>query len=86
MRSAAVKVRPGDKIRFSKINPDDMGRMTKEEACTRFVDSTRWAAFSAPSSLSLRAHRSTCLRLPPIRPSPKCREVSRPRLARRHDR
>ena len=38
MKSAAVKVRPGDKIGFSKIDPDDMGKMTKEEACTRFVD------------------------------------------------
>jgi len=37
MKSAAVKVRPGDKIRLSKIDPDDTGKMTKEEACTRFV-------------------------------------------------
>lgn len=38
MKSAAVKVRPGDKIRLSKIDPDDTGGMNKEEACTRFVD------------------------------------------------
>jgi hypothetical protein len=37
MKSAAVKVRPGDKIRLSKIDPDDRGKMTKEEACVRFV-------------------------------------------------
>ena len=34
MKSAAVKVWPGDKIRLSKI---DTGKMTKEEACARFV-------------------------------------------------
>ena len=32
MKSAAVKVRPGDKIRLSKIDPDDTGKLTKEEA------------------------------------------------------
>jgi hypothetical protein len=37
MKSAAVKVRPGDKIRLSKIDPDDTSKMTKEEACARFV-------------------------------------------------
>jgi hypothetical protein len=35
MKSATVKVRPGDKIRLSKIDPDDAGRMTEKEACTR---------------------------------------------------
>ena len=38
MKSAAVKARPGDKIRLSKIDPDDTGSMSKEEACTRFVE------------------------------------------------
>ena len=39
MKSAAVKnAAPGGKIRLSKIDPDDTGKMTKEEACTRFVD------------------------------------------------
>jgi PPK2 family polyphosphate:nucleotide phosphotransferase len=38
MKSAAVKARPGDKIRLSKIDPDANAGMSKEEACTRFVD------------------------------------------------
>jgi PPK2 family polyphosphate:nucleotide phosphotransferase len=38
MKSTAVKARPGDKIRLSKIDPGDTGGMSKEEACTRFVD------------------------------------------------
>lgn len=38
MKSAAVKARPGDKIRLSKIDPDDTGGMSKEEACTRFLE------------------------------------------------
>jgi PPK2 family polyphosphate:nucleotide phosphotransferase len=38
MKSAAVKVRPGHKIRLSKIDPDDTGGMSKEDACARFVD------------------------------------------------
>jgi PPK2 family polyphosphate:nucleotide phosphotransferase len=38
MKSAAVKARPGDKIRLSKIDPDDTGELSKEEAYTRFVD------------------------------------------------
>ena len=38
MKSAAVKVCLGDKIRLSKIDPDDTGKMTKKEACTRFVE------------------------------------------------
>ncbi len=37
MKSAAVKVRPSDKIRLSKIDPDNTGKMTKEEACAGFV-------------------------------------------------
>jgi hypothetical protein len=37
MESAAVKVRPGDKIRLSKIDPDDTDKLTKKEACARFV-------------------------------------------------
>ena len=39
MKSAAIKVRPGDKIRLSKL---DTGKTTKEEACTRLVDRS-WA-------------------------------------------
>jgi len=38
MKSAAVKVRPGDKIRLSKIDPDDTVGMSKKDACTRFVE------------------------------------------------
>ena len=38
MKSAAVKARPGDKIRLSKIDPDDTGGISKKEVCTRFVD------------------------------------------------
>jgi PPK2 family polyphosphate:nucleotide phosphotransferase len=38
MKSAAVKVRPGDKIRLSKIDPDETGGISKDEACARFVD------------------------------------------------
>jgi PPK2 family polyphosphate:nucleotide phosphotransferase len=37
MKSTAVKARPGDKIRLSKIDPDDTGEFGKEEAYTRFV-------------------------------------------------
>lgn len=36
MKSAAVKARPADKIRLSKIDPGDTGGMNKKEACTRF--------------------------------------------------
>ena len=39
MKSAAVKVCPGKKIRLSRIDPDDTGSVTnKEKACTRFAD------------------------------------------------
>jgi hypothetical protein len=38
MKSAAVKARPGDKIRLSKIDPDDTGSVSKEEACALFVE------------------------------------------------
>ena len=38
MKSAAIKVRPGHKIRLSKIDPDDTGGRSKEEACARLVD------------------------------------------------
>ena len=38
MKSGAIKVRPGHKIRLSKIDPDDTGGMSKEEACARSVD------------------------------------------------
>jgi hypothetical protein len=38
MKSAAVKARHGDKIRLSKIEPDDTGGISEKEACTRFVD------------------------------------------------
>jgi hypothetical protein len=31
MKSATVKVRPGDKNRLSKSDPDDTSKMTKEE-------------------------------------------------------
>ena len=31
-------MRPGDKIRLSKIDPDDTGGMSKSEACKRIVD------------------------------------------------
>jgi hypothetical protein len=30
-------VRPGDKIRLSKIDPDDTDKLTKKEAGARFV-------------------------------------------------
>ena|ERR1700720_813153 len=36
MKSAAVKVRPGDMIRLSKIDPGDAGDMNKKEACRQF--------------------------------------------------
>jgi PPK2 family polyphosphate:nucleotide phosphotransferase len=36
MKSAAIRTRPGDKIRLSKIDPDDTGGMNKKEACARF--------------------------------------------------
>ena len=36
MKSPAVKVEPGHKIRLSKIDPDDTGGLSKEEACSRF--------------------------------------------------
>jgi PPK2 family polyphosphate:nucleotide phosphotransferase len=38
MKSAAVKARPSNKIRLSKIDPDDTGGMGKEEACARLAD------------------------------------------------
>src|SRR6267378_4285156 len=38
MKSAAVKARPGDKIRLSKIDPDDTGGANKKKACKRFAD------------------------------------------------
>ena len=38
MKSATVKARPGHKIRLSKIDPDDMAGLTKEEACARFSE------------------------------------------------
>jgi PPK2 family polyphosphate:nucleotide phosphotransferase len=38
MKSAAIKVRSGRTIRLSKIDPDDTGGMSKEEACARLVD------------------------------------------------
>src|ERR1700682_1375461 len=38
MKSGAIKVRPGHKIRLSKIDPDDTGGMSKEAACARSVD------------------------------------------------
>lgn len=38
MKSATVKVRSGDKIRLSQIDPDDTGKMTKEDACSRFFE------------------------------------------------
>ncbi|MGH8102326.1 MAG: polyphosphate kinase 2 family protein, partial [Chthoniobacterales bacterium] len=38
MKSATIKVRSGDKIRLSKIDPNDTGKMTKKEACSRFFE------------------------------------------------
>src|SRR5437763_10574405 len=38
MKSATIKVRTGDKIHLSKIDPNDNGKMIKEEACARFVE------------------------------------------------
>jgi PPK2 family polyphosphate:nucleotide phosphotransferase len=38
MKSAAVNARPGDKIRLSKIDPDDTGELSQGEAYTRFVE------------------------------------------------
>ena len=38
MKSAAVKARPGDKIRLSEIDPNGTGGISKKEACTRFLD------------------------------------------------
>jgi len=38
MKSATVKVRSGDKIRLSQIDPDDSGKMTREKACSRFFE------------------------------------------------
>jgi PPK2 family polyphosphate:nucleotide phosphotransferase len=38
MKSATIKVRSGDKIRLSKIDPNDTGKMIKEEACARLVE------------------------------------------------
>src|ERR1700726_2022693 len=38
MKSATIKVRSGDKIRLSEIDPNDTGKMIKEEACARLVE------------------------------------------------
>jgi PPK2 family polyphosphate:nucleotide phosphotransferase len=38
MKSAAVKTRPGHKIRLSKIDPDDTGGRSKKEACSRLAE------------------------------------------------
>jgi polyphosphate kinase 2 (PPK2 family) len=38
MKTNVVIVRPGDKIRLSKIDPDDTGVANKKKACKRFVD------------------------------------------------
>jgi PPK2 family polyphosphate:nucleotide phosphotransferase len=38
MKSNVVVVKGGDKVRLSKIDPDDTGGMNKERACARFVD------------------------------------------------
>lgn len=38
MKAAITKARPGHKIRLSKINPDDTGRITKDKALDRFVE------------------------------------------------
>ena len=50
MNSAAVKVRPGDKSRLSKSDPDDTSKTTKEEPHA-LCPSTRWA-----SSFSCRSN------------------------------
>jgi PPK2 family polyphosphate:nucleotide phosphotransferase len=38
VKSTAIKVSPGDKVRLSRIDPDDTGKLDKDEACARFVD------------------------------------------------
>src|ERR1700719_4320053 len=38
VKSATVKVRPGHRIRLSKIDPDDTGGLSREEACSRFAE------------------------------------------------
>jgi PPK2 family polyphosphate:nucleotide phosphotransferase len=38
LKSNVVTVRPGDKIRLSKIDPDDTGDLSQEKACARFYD------------------------------------------------
>jgi PPK2 family polyphosphate:nucleotide phosphotransferase len=38
MKTAAVTARPGHKVRLSKIDPDDTGGVTKEEAIERFEE------------------------------------------------
>ena len=38
MKAAMVKARPGHGIRLAKINPDDTGRITKDQALERFVE------------------------------------------------
>ena len=38
MKAAMVKARPGHRIRLAKINPDDTGRITKDQALDRFVE------------------------------------------------
>ena len=38
MKSVAVTICPGDKIKLSKIDPDDTGRYNKEEALQRFSE------------------------------------------------
>jgi hypothetical protein len=38
VKTNAVIVNQGDKIRLSKIDPDDAGGASKKKACTVFVD------------------------------------------------
>ena len=72
MNSAAVKVRPGDKSRLSKSDPDDTSKTTKEEACARFVDLGEKISRKAKESLAL-----------PARPKPS-RRWEQSRMGGRH--
>jgi len=65
MKSAAVKARPGDKIRLSKIDPDDTGGISKKEACTRFVDlREEISLLQEKLDRSLRTRFALCARFP----------------------
>ncbi|HSP46012.1 MAG TPA: polyphosphate kinase 2 family protein [Chthoniobacterales bacterium] len=38
MKFGAIKAQRGDKVRLSKIDPDETGGLTKDEACARFAE------------------------------------------------